>query len=208
MPFVMHPRVRKGLGRLAAMTALGVLASTGVAAAASCPTVSTTTPFSQFGDNNQYFVAPGGTFEGSSLPAGSRVSGNVSLTQGNEPFHVVSASDSQSLTIRGGGSITLPYTCVDSTMPDFRFFAHQVAGGGSLKVSILVKTAGVTLYVPLANLADGSMNAWAPTAQIFAPSGVTLPPGITVLGALRFSVPRGSAAWQIDDVLIDPYRTA
>ena len=88
MPFVIHPRVRKGLGRLAAMTATGVLASTGVAAAASCPLRSTTTPFSQFGDNNNYFVAPGGTFEGSSLPAGSTLSG-ASLTAGNEPFHVV-----------------------------------------------------------------------------------------------------------------------
>ena len=70
MPFVIHPRIRKGLGRLAAMTATGVLASTGVAAAASCPTLSTTTPLSQFGDNNSYFVVPGGT---SKLPLCRRV---------------------------------------------------------------------------------------------------------------------------------------
>ena len=108
MPFVIHPRVRKGLGRLATMTAVGVLASTGVAAAASCPSVSTTTPFSQFGDNNSYFVAPGGTFEGSSLPAGST---GASLTAGNETCHVVNSNDNQSLTVKSGGTVTQPTTC-------------------------------------------------------------------------------------------------
>ena len=204
MPFVIHPRIRKGLGRLAAMTAFGVLASTGVAAAASCPSVSTTTPFSQFGDNNSYFVAPGGTFEGSSLPAGSSATG-ASLTPGNEPWHVVNASDNQSLTVQSGGSVTLPYSCIDSTMPDFRFFARQVAPGSDLKVNVLVALGGWTLNVPLARLADGSMNAWAPSAQIFAPQGMMLAPGMTVQGALKFSVPAGGGAWQIDDVLVDPY---
>ena len=109
------------------LTAFGVLASTGIAAAASCPAASTTKPFAQFGDTNNYFVAPGGAFEGSSLAAGASTSGSVSLTGGNEPWHVVSASDNQSLTIQSGGSVTLPFTCVDSTMPDFRFFARQVA---------------------------------------------------------------------------------
>ena len=206
MPFVIHPRVRKGLGRLAAMTAFGVLASTGVAAAASCPTPSTTTPFSQFGDNNHYFVAPGGTFEGSSLAAGAKTTGSVSLTDGNEPWHVVSASDNQSLTIRSGGSVTLPYTCVDSTMPDFRFFARQVAAGSALKVSVVVQVpGGWDISVPVAHLADGSMNNWAPTAQIFAPHGLSLAPGLSVQAALKFSVPYGTGAWQIDDVLVDPY---
>lgn len=206
MPFVIHPRVRKGLGRLAAMTALGVLASTGVAAAASCPTASTITPFSQFGDNNSYFVAPGGTFEGASLAPGTSTRGSVSLTPGNEPWHVVSPSDSESLTIAAGGSVTLPFTCVDSTMPDVRFFARQTAAGGALKVSIVVQTpGGWHITVPLARLADGSMNSWGPTAPIFTPAGLALARGLTVQAALRFSVPYGGGAWQIDDVLVDPY---
>lgn len=203
MPFVIHPRVRKGLGRLATMTAVGVLASTGVAAAASCPTVSTTTPFSQFGDNNSYFVAPGGTFEGSSLPAGST---GASLTAGNEPWHVVNPSDNQSLTVQSGGSVTLPTTCIDSTMPDLRFFARQVAPGSDLKVSLVVQTGnGSSLTVQLARLADGSMSDWAPTAAIYAPSGMSLAPGMTVNAALKFSVPSGGGVWQVDDVLVDPY---
>jgi hypothetical protein len=207
MPFVIHPRVRKGLGRLAAFTATGVLASTGVAAAASCPAPSTTTPLSQFGDTNNYFVVPGGTFEGSAQPAGWTLS-SASVTAGNEPFHVIGSSDNQSLTIQAGGSATTPYMCIDATMPEMRFFANQVAAGSDLKVDVLVKTWGGSLDVPLANLADGSTNAWGPTAPIFAPPGQSLAAGTSVQGALKFSVPGNAGSWQIDDVLVDPYRSA
>lgn len=202
MPFVIHPRVRKGLGRLATMTAVGVLASTGVAAAASCPSVSTTTPLSQFGDNNSYFVAPGGTFEGASLPAGST---GASLTAGNEPWHVVNSSDNQSLTIQSGGSVTLPSTCIDATMPDLRFFARQVAPGSDLKVSLVVQTGGWPLTIPLARLADGSMSDWGLTNAIYAPAGMSIAPGGTVNAALKLTVTSGGGAWQVDDVLVDPY---
>ena len=202
MPFVIHPRVRKGLGRLATMTAVGVLASTGVAAAASCPSVSSTTPLSQFGDNNSYFVAPGGTFEGASLPVGST---GASLTAGNEPWHVVNSSDSQSVTIQSGGSVTLPSTCIDATMPDLRFFARQVAPGSDLKVSLVVQTGGWPLTIPLARLADGSMSDWGLTSAIYAPQGVSIASGGTVNAALKLTVTSGGGAWQVDDVLVDPY---
>ena len=169
MPFVIHPRIRKGLGRLTAMTAFGVLASTGVAAAASCPTLSTTTPLTQFGDNNNYFVVPGGTFEGC-LSAGGLVRFRRLADPGNEPFQVISSSDNQSLTIQAGGSVTTAPMCVDASMPEMRFFAHEIGSGSDLKVDVLVNWGG-TMAVPLADLADGSMYSWAPTAQIFAPPG-------------------------------------
>jgi hypothetical protein len=207
MPFVIHPRVRKGLGRLAAMTAAGVLASTGVAAAAACPHSSTTAPFSQFGDHSRYFVVPGGNFEGSSLGAGWSASG-ASLTPGNEPFHVLDASDHQSLTIQPGGSVTTAFGCIDAAMPEFRFFAHQAAAGSQLNVDVIVKMPVGTLDVPLASLADGSMANWGPTAKIFAPRGMVMAPGTIVQGALKFSVAGNSGSWQIDDILVDPYRSA
>lgn len=204
MPFTKHPRVARTLGRLAAMTAFGVLASSGVAAAASCPAPVTTTPFSQFGDTNNYFLVQGGSFEGSSLPAGWTASG-ASLTAGNEPFHVNSPSDSQSLTIQAGGSVTTSYTCIDSSMPSMRLFANQIAAGSDLKVDLLVQTGPSPMVVPLADLANGSMPAWAPTGSLSALSGLTVPAGTTVQAALRFSVPAGSGAWQIDDIYVDPY---
>ena len=80
---------------------LGVLASTGVALA-DCPAQSVSTPFSQWGDTNNYFLVPGGNFEGTSDQVGWTLSG-ASLTPGNEPFYVDGSGDSQSLTISAGG---------------------------------------------------------------------------------------------------------
>jgi hypothetical protein len=125
MPLVIHPRVRKSIRRVAAMTCFAVFASSG-AAFASCQSQPTSTPFTQWGDNNSYFLIPGGSFEGSPSQVGWTLS-NASLTAGNEPFNVNSSSDSQSLTIDAGGSGTSPWFCVDNTMPSFRVFAHQVS---------------------------------------------------------------------------------
>ena len=54
-----------------ALVAALVMASTATAvgggqiALAACPTRTTTTPFTAWGDSNAYFVVPGATFEGS-----------------------------------------------------------------------------------------------------------------------------------------------
>ena len=200
MPFTKHPRVAKALGRLAAMTAFGVLASSGVAAAATCQTQATTTPFSQFGDNHNYFLVQGGSFAGSSLPAGWTANGASATTATN-----AGSPDGNALTIPAGGSVTTAYQCVDATMPDMRFFAKQAAAGSNLNVDVLVKLSSGTLTVPLGDLADGSMPAWAPTSALSALNGLTMPAGLTVQAALRFSVPGNSGAWELDDVYVDPY---
>ena len=78
-----HARLSTGLPGL---TCLGVFASTG-AALADCPAQSVSTPFSQWGDTTDYFLVPGGSFEGTPARWGGRCPG-ASLTAGNEPFHV------------------------------------------------------------------------------------------------------------------------
>ena len=120
------------LRRVAALAFLGVFAAPGIALA-SCPAQPVSTPFSQWGDNNNYFLVPGGSFEGTADQVGWTLS-NASLTQGNEPFYVNDSGDSQSLTISGGGSATSPFFCVDNTMGSLRFFAQQVEAGGGLHV--------------------------------------------------------------------------
>ena len=208
LPFVIHPRVRKGFCRLATLTALGVIGSTGVAAAATCPSQPTTTPFTQWSDTGSYFLAPNGNFEGSSLPSTWTVSG-ASLVPGNEPFRVGGSSDKQSLQINAGGSVTTDFPCVDSTMPSLRFFAHQASAGSDLRVTLLVVTPyGSTLSIPITDLADGSMPSWGLTGQLAAANGMTVPAGMTVQAALRFDVPASSGSWQIDDIYVDPYRSA
>jgi hypothetical protein len=197
-------RLRVVARRVALLVGLGLFAAPGVALA-SCPAPPVSTPFSQWGDNNNYFLIPGGSFEGTPDQVGWTLSG-ASLTAGNEPFYVNSSSDGQSLTIAGGGSATSPFFCVDNTMTSLRFFAQQVSAGGGLRVTALVQTSDGVTTVPVAHLLDGSMPAWAPTDPI---TGNTsgLSDDQTLMVALQFTVRSPAASWQIDDVYVDPYRS-
>jgi hypothetical protein len=191
--------------RVAALAFLGVFAAPGIALG-SCPAQPVSTPFSQWGDGNSYFLIPGGSFEGTADQVGWTLS-NASLTQGNEPFYVNDSGDSQSLTIAGGGSATSPFFCVDNTMGSLRFFAQEVSSGGGLRVQALVQNPdGSVTTVPLAHLYDGSMSTWAPTDPIAGDtSGLSDDQTLSV--ALQFRVRSPSASWQIDDVYVDPYRS-
>jgi len=204
MSAVIHRRLRRAIFSVASLTCVALFASTGVALA-SCPTQPVSTPFSQWGDSNDYFLVPGGSFEGTADQLGWTLS-NASLTTGNEPFNVNDPGDQQSLTINGGGIATSPYFCVDETMSGLRFFAAQVSAGTDLRVRALVENPdGSVTVVPIADLADGSMPAWAPTDALGG-SG-RLPDGSSIMVALRFRAPVSSGSWQIDDIYVDPYRS-
>src|SRR6201995_4060635 len=85
VPLVIHPRVRKTVGRIAALTCAAVFVSAGAAFAAQCPTQSAKQKFTKFGDSSNYFLVPGGSFEGTEAQVGWTLSG-ATLTSGNEPF--------------------------------------------------------------------------------------------------------------------------
>jgi hypothetical protein len=199
---VIHPRVRKTVGRIAALTCAAVFVSSGAALAAECPSQTGKQKFAKFGDTATYVLVPGGSFEGTPAQVGWTLA-NATLTSGNEPFYLNSASDSQSLLIDGGGSATSPVFCVDRTMPTMRFFVRQTASGSDLKVQGLVQTPRGPLALTVADLADGSEPGWT-SVQINIPTN-RIPKGLSIPAALRFVVP-GSGSWQLDDVYVDPYR--
>jgi hypothetical protein len=196
-----HSRVLVRLCRIAALSCAAVLAGGGVASAA-CPDQPVSTPFAQWGDGHDYFLIPGGSFEGTSDEVGWDLSG-ATLTAGNEPFNVGGSGDSQSLVVDSGGSATSPSFCVDSTMSDLRFFAQQTAGGSDLQIDALVQTPSGVREVRVGDLADGSTPSWAPTDPI---DGNTAALRNSIVVALRFEVP-ADGSWQIDDVYVDPYRS-
>ena len=188
--------VRSRLPIAAVLGVLALLAVPGGAFAsntilASCPAQQLSTPFSQWGDNNSYYLAPGGTFEGTADQVGWTLSG-ATLTSGNEPFFVNASADNQSLTIAGGGSATSPYFCVDNTMASLRFFAQQATAGGDLRVQALVQTSGGVQTVSLGDLADGSTASWAATQPIVGDTS-GLPDGQKLSVALQFTVPASAA---------------
>ena len=202
MPLVIHPRVRKTIGRIAALTCVAVFVSSGAALAAQCPTQTTKQKFTKWGDSSSYFLVPGGSFEGTPAQVGWTLS-NATLTAGNEPFHINGWSDDQSLLINGDGNATSPVFCVDSTMPSFRFFVRQTAPGSDLKVQGVVQTPSGPLAVTVADLPSG-FHAWWTPVQINVDTS-RIPAGDSIPAAMRFVVP-GSGSWQLDDVYVDPYR--
>jgi hypothetical protein len=202
VPLVIHPRIRKTVGRIAALTCVAVFVSSGAALAAECPTQSSKQKFSKWGDSSNYFLVAGGSFEGTPAQVGWTLTGST-LTAGNEPFHLNSFSDNQSLLINGGGSATSPTFCVDSTMPSIRFFVRQTAPGSDLKVQGVVQTPQGPLSLTVADLADASVRWWTPVQVTVGTNRI--PKGFSVSAAMRFVV-SGSGSWQIDDVYVDPYR--
>lgn len=203
MPLVIHPRVRKTIGRVAALTCVAVFVSSGAAFAAQCPTQSAKQRFSTWGDTSSYFLVPGGSFEGTPTQVGWTLSG-ATLTAGNEPFFLNAVTDNQSLLVDAGGSATSPLFCVDSTMTSLRFFARQTEQGSDLEVQGVVATPRGPLTVTVADVSDGDFpSEWTPMEVAIDTNRI--PRGYSVSAALRFVVP-DSGSWQIDDVYVDPYR--
>src|SRR5689334_13416058 len=90
-----------------------------VASAPSCDNGATSQPFAQWGDNNDYFLAPGGDFEsgaGGWTLNGARVSGD------QEPWRVNGGSGSHALVVPAGHSVVSPTMCVGIENPSMRFF--------------------------------------------------------------------------------------
>ena len=209
LPLVIHPRVRKTIGRVAAMTCVAAFATTGTALACA-PSPNVSPVFQQFGDTSSYFLAPGGSFNGPGTGGWSL--NNATLTPGGDPFNI-GGPGSQTLTISANGSAQSPSFCVDSTMPSFRFVTNEVAPGSDIRVDALYHVGGPgsgpgvpngNTTVTLTDIADGAYGStWAPVQPILFKA---LPAGTSASVSLKFSVPQSSGAWQIDDVFIDPYR--
>lgn len=199
-----HTRIRSFARRLTTVTS-AVLLLGAAPALASCPSPSASTPFAQWGDTNSYFIVPGASFEGTPDDVGWNL-WNAGLTPGNEPFDVGSPTDDQSLTIDAGGVATSPTFCLDDTMSDIRFIAQEDEAGSDLQVNLLVWRWHRMYTIPIADLSDGSMPSWAPTAPLSLPTG-NIPNGYSVTAALQVVVPSSQGSWQIDDMYVDPYRS-
>jgi hypothetical protein len=212
MPLVIHPRIRKGLLRTAAVAAVSLFAAPGIAQAA-CQEEATTQVFSSFGDRADYFLAPNGGLESGST--GWTLSG-ASVVAGNESYYLNAATDTKSLRIAPGGKAVTSEICIDSTRTGYRFLARQAnsASSSSLKVTIRYTGAdGVTREQAIDALRGSSFGSWTPSrvwpaqwAHMWFKS-IGLKPNDTMSVRFVFQVDSSAGqAWQIDDLYIDPWR--
>jgi hypothetical protein len=160
--------------------------------------------FAPWGDDAYYGLVPGGTFEADAAPWS--LSGGARTVSGNEPFHVNSPADSRSLYLPSGSSALSPTVCFGFGDWHGRFFVRNVGSTrGSLKVDVAVRSV-----LGLVSLLDGgtigATGEWQPSPRI----RLTLTNVCSLLGvrsiAFRLRPIGAGAAFQVDDVYLDPYK--
>ena len=207
--FSMNGLIRRGL--LAAITAMAMTgalaapASAGIltASAKDCGDESLSQPFAAFGDNAQYKIVPGGSFE-STLPDWT-LTGGAKVVSGNEPWKVGGSGHGKSLVLPVGSNVITAPTCVGLEEPTLRFFAKKNRGLlSTLAVSVYVKTSlGLVVPVPVGVvLGNGQWKATSP--MLIVANLLPLLPGDRTPVAFQFTPLLGD--WQIDDVYVDPMK--
>lgn len=161
--------------------------------------------FERWGDTNNYLLVPGGSFEADG-PAWT-LTGGAGVVDGNEPFHVRSSEDESSLYLPSGSSALSPTVCFGLGDWHSRFFVRNVGSArGSLKVDVVVHSA-----LGLLTLLDGGTvsgtGEWSPSPRV----GLTVTNLCSLLGvravSFRFRAVGPGAAFQVDDVYLDPWKS-
>jgi hypothetical protein len=188
-------------GALAAPASAGIL----TASETDCGDETLSQPFAQFGDQANYKLVDGGSFEAS----GWTLVGGAKVVSGNEPWKVGGAGHSRSLVLPAGSTAISPVSCVGLGEPTLRFFAKRnrapLLGISTLAVSVYVKTSlGVTVPVPVGVVLGNGQ--WKPTPPMLIVANLLpLLPGDRTPVAFQFTPVLGD--WQIDDLYVDPYRS-
>ena len=200
MVFSNNGRTRRRSG-FASML-LGVVAALGASgvADAACPAQPASQPFAPWGDAAQYVAVAGGDFE--SGAAGWSLTGGAAVQSGNEPFHVGSAADQQSLDLPAGSAAELPPVCIDIGHPTLRLFARNTGSPlATMTVSVgTLSLLGLRVWTPVGVVTGGP--DWAPSQPVpVVVNLLQLTGGSDVV--FRFAPAGGD--WSIDDVYVDPY---
>src|SRR5579859_779560 len=173
---------RKALSlRVMAAAAVAVLAAIGASAASAhgsaggpgvgkytqgCPTYSTVQPFLPWADQGWYFLGPAAGFEGSLT--GWTVKGGAKIVSGNESYFVNSATDSHSLSMPKGSSVTSPSICVTLDTPDLRLFVKNTgSASATLQINMTYTSdQGKASTVTVAKIAMAKNSSWTLTSPV------------------------------------------
>lgn len=170
-----------------------------------CGVTNATTPFARWGDTNAYFLMPNGGFESGTT---GWAPGSAKVVAGNESFFASSTTDSHSLAIPGGATVTSPTACVAMGENTVRLFVKNPGVTGStLHIQAYVQNplTGLVLSTGFNLNSTAGATTWAPTARLSIPNllgGVLGTQNVTLVFTTK-----GSGTWGIDDVFIDPFRT-
>jgi hypothetical protein len=172
-----------------------------------------TTVFSAWNDNRGYVLTPDGGFENGG--AGWTLENGAAVGEGNETFQAGGAADHQSLTLPADSSATSPSVCVAKHTGVFRLFARNtvapedVPAHGNPRPRLTVEVLYTGKHGNPRSLTVGKLRAgdtWAPTRKLAIVLGQAKGKGPLQKASvqLRFTPTGTPAAWQIDDVYLDP----
>ena len=157
----------------------------------------------EHGDDDMYFVAPGGDFEDGAQ--GWQLERGASIGWGSSAFAPLGAGR-RSLELPFGAAATSPAFCVDERFPHFRVAVGQL-GTGKAKVRVSVVYPGVIDNVRKEADVDAEVkHPWKLSKPLMVKSEYGRKRNGWRLVALRFELvkaERGADA-RIDDVLVDP----
>ena len=200
-------RITFGVAIIAAL----VLSSTakagliGTGSASYCdPTA--TQPFAPWGDSASYARLLNGGFEGGTT--GWTLSNGARVVSGNEPFFVTGRrADSHSLLLPAGSSAYSGTVCFALGDWHLRFLMRNVgSSSGALHVQVVVPSLLGGLLTVLDGGTISSGTSWTPSARLeLLLCNVTSLIGTQAV-AFRFTPVGTGAAYQIDDVYLDPWK--
>ena len=162
--------------------------------------------FARWGDTSYYASLLNGDFESSSYTW--TLSGGAKVVSGNEPYYISGhRSDNHSLLLPAGSSAYSGTVCFALGDWHLRFMARNVgSSSGGLRVQVIVPSlVGGVLTVLDGGTVSGS-GSWAPSPRLqLLLCNVTNLIGTRAV-AFRFTPVGAGAAYQIDDVYLDPWK--
>jgi len=203
MSFRLHRTVLAAAVATAALAVGAPAANAGllVASAPDCTPKPTSKPFAPWGDQGDYTLAPGGSFEPGQ--AAWQLSG-ASVVSGNEPWKVNGAGDSRSLRLPPGATATSPVMCVGLEHPTLRLFArNNRALLSTMTVEVIFETSlGLKAAAPVGVLLPNGQ--WKPSPRFLVVANLLplLPGNYTPVQFRVRSV--GLGTWWVDDFYVDP----
>jgi hypothetical protein len=200
-------RVLVGVLMLAAL-ALASTAKAGLIGtdSASYCSATATQAFASWGDRSAYTLLPNGSFE--SGGTSWALSGGAKVVAGNEPFFLNSRKDSHSLLLPEGSSAYSATMCFALGDWHLRFLMRNVgAQTGSLRVTVIVPSLVGGLLTVLDGGTVSGNGTWQPSPRLqLLLSNVTSLLGTKAV-AFRFTPVGRDAAYQIDDIYLDPWKS-
>ncbi len=202
-------RIRTAMTAVSAFAMVTAMASPAGASVlsvlpSSCGNEPESQAFLPWQDAAEYTPAPGGSFEAGSSAWG--LANGASVATGNESFNVSGTGD-RSLTLPAGSSATSPNACTSIYHPTVRFFARNTGSSTSrLTVQALYPgLLGRTQVATIGTITGSSTWQPSPTLGLLVPDLLSTVALNETTIAFRFVPADNAGAWQIDDVLIDPF---